>query len=443
MNASEMIRRITFSKAYEFLDRDPEQNFSKLIDWLEKLDKKGYVARLLPMIRKYADDPNSNWYKLAHSVWEDVDGEVRKTLFTDFLINGNALENERLMENRKKYQCNIPWVIMMDPASTCSPGRGGDPAARQLNLSFDEMDSIVEQGKMLGTCFYVFSGGEPLERREELIALCNKNSDCVFMCLTGGTLIDEEFAGEMLRVRNLIPAIRIDGFREETDRRRGEGTYDKLCASMEILKRNRLLFGIIRSYAAENCETVGSETFFDAAIGWGAKFAWFTPYLPVGRTGEPARMASAAQREYLYRQIHAFRQTKPLLTLNVWNDGAFIGGCVAAGKGYCHVSAKGDIEPCASLHYSDSNIRDKSLLEAFQSPLFMAFYSNQPFQPNLLRPCPLLDEPERLTEIVGGARSTHLCEPENVESLAEKCVKQAEEWKPVADRLWQEAGHPL
>ena len=181
MNASEMIRRITFSKAYEFLDRDPEQNFSKLIDWLEKLDKKGYVARLLPMIRKYADDPNSNWYKLAHSVWEDVDGEVRKTLFTDFLINGNALENERLMENRKKYQCNIPWVIMMDPASTCSPGRGGDPAARQLNLSFDEMDSIVEQGKMLGTCFYVFSGGEPLERREELIALCNKNSDCVFM----------------------------------------------------------------------------------------------------------------------------------------------------------------------------------------------------------------------------------------------------------------------
>ena len=38
---------------------------------------------------------------------------------------------------------------------------------RQLNLSLEDLDSIVIQGKKLGTYMYIYTGGEPLVRKEE------------------------------------------------------------------------------------------------------------------------------------------------------------------------------------------------------------------------------------------------------------------------------------
>ena len=112
----------------------------------------------------------------------------------------------------------------------------------------------------------------------------------------------------------------------------------------------------------------------------------------------------------------------------------------AGGRRYLHINAKGDIEPCAFIHYSDSNIHERTILEALQSPLFMQYHKNQPFNENMLRPCPLLDNPGRLTKMVklSGAGSTDYIEPENVESLSAKCLPAAEKWALTADRLWNE-----
>lgn len=52
------------------------------------------------------------------------------------------------------------------------------------------------------------------------------------------------------------------------------------------------------------------------------------------------------------------------------------------------------------IHYSDSNIREKTLLEVLQSPLFMAYHDGQPFNENHLRPCPMLENPELLREMI-------------------------------------------
>jgi len=103
-----------------------------------------------------------------------------------------------------------------------------------------------------------------------------------------------------------------------------------------------------------------------------------------------------------------------------------------------HINANGDIEPCAFIHYSDSNIRDKTLLEAYRSPLFMEYRRNQPFNHDMLRPCPLLDNPARLAQMVkkSGAKSTDLVHPENVDDLTAKCVTAAKEWAPVAKKIW-------
>ena len=149
-------------------------------------------------------------------------------------------------------------------------------------------------------------------------------------------------------------------------------------------------------------------------------------------------IATAEQREFMYHQIRAFRKTKPLFTMDFWNDGEFVNGCIAGGRYYLHINANGDIEPCAFIHYSDSNIHEKTLLEAYQSPLFMGYRLSQPFNENHLRPCPLLDNPGALTRVVEGAQaeSTDMQNPENVRDLSAKCACAAASWAPVADRLW-------
>lgn len=48
---------------------------------------------------------------------------------------------------------------------------------------------------------YIYTGGEPMVRKRDLITLCERHPDCEFLSFTNGTLIDEEFCMEMLRVK--------------------------------------------------------------------------------------------------------------------------------------------------------------------------------------------------------------------------------------------------
>jgi MoaA/NifB/PqqE/SkfB family radical SAM enzyme len=174
-------------------------------------------------------------------------------------------------------------------------------------------------------------------------------------------------------------------------------------------------------------------------IAKGAKFAWFFTYIPVGTDAAEELIATADQREYMYNQVRKFRNSKPIFTMDFWNDGEYVNGCIAGGKCYLHINANGDIEPCAFIHYSDSNIHEKTLLEAYKSPLFMQYTENQPFNENHLRPCPLLDNPEKLENIViaSAAKSTDMKHPEDVHNLCKKCKRTSENWAVTAERLWK------
>nr|WP_325185160.1 radical SAM protein [uncultured Oscillibacter sp.] len=441
MAIKETLQVAAIKQAYAYLDKDPDANLPKLMDLVEKMDVSGAYSGQLQQVRQALSDPQNNWYRLVRSLWDDVDDRVRGKLFENFVINANFLWAPRREAAMEKYGCNIPWAILMDPTSACNLHCTGCWAAEygnRLNMDLETLDSIIFQAKELGIHMFLYSGGEPLMRKKDIIALCERHSDCVFTSFTNGTLIDEAFADEMLRVGNFVPAISVEGFEEGTDFRRGQGTFARVQAAMELLHRKKLPFGVSCCYTSQNYEMIGSEEYFDWMVEMGAKFCWFFTYMPVGCGAPTDLMATAAQREYMYRQVRKFRETKPLFTMDFWNDGEYVGGCIAAGRNYLHINANGDIEPCAFIHYSDSNIKDKTLLEAFQSPLFMAYREGQPFSDNLLRPCPLLDNPGALAGMVErtGAHSTDLQLPENVRDLTEKCREKAEKWKPTADWLW-------
>ena len=434
----------------DYAIKNPEDNIPKLMNWADRLDEA--MGNNFPNQRKVVrervvDDPGSNWYQLLMSLLRDVDPDVFKTIFTNFIVNANLVGAKRQKEMRAKYNCNIPWAILLDPTSACNLHCIGCWAAEygnRLNLTFDELDSIVTQGKELGTFVYLFTGGEPLVRKKDIIALCEKHNDCVFISFTNGTLIDDAFAEEMLRVKNFIPAISLEGFEEATDGRRGEGTYGHVTCAMKILREHRLPFGISACYTSANTASIMSEEFMDFIIESGAYFIWFFHYMPVGNDATPELLPSPEQREYVYHKIRdEYRNTKAIFAIDFQNDGEYVGGCIAGGRLYFHINANGDCDPCAFIHYADSNIREKTLLEALRSPLFQGYHDNQPFNENLLRPCPMLENPDAIEHLVAesGAHSTDLQSPEPVEHLTAKTHSYADNWADTAERLWVCSGH--
>jgi MoaA/NifB/PqqE/SkfB family radical SAM enzyme len=308
-----------------------------------------------------------------------------------------------------------------------------------LNLTLEDLDSIVRQGKELGTYMYIYTGGEPLVRKKDVIRLCEMHPDCEFLCFTNGTLIDEQFCQEMIHVKNFVPALSLEGFEEANDGRRGKGMYQKVLNAMSLLKQHKLPFGISTCYTSKNVDDVSSEKYFDLMIDSGALFVWFFHYMPVGNDAAVELMPKPQQREMMYNRIRGYRETKPIFSMDFQNDAEFVGGCIAGGRNYLHINAKGDVEPCVFIHYSNANIHEVSLLDALKSPLFMAYHDGQPFNDNMLRPCPMLENPEALRKMVkdAGAVNTDYQSLESVDHLCDKTTPYAENWISTAERLWQ------
>ena len=442
MNLSTTMKKLGIEQIMKYLYKDPEVYLPKLMDWADDFSG-GDFASQRRAIRDAIENPDSPYYAFIRHMIRDVDQEVLTTVAVNFFINAN-LTGWHLQEiYRKKYNCNIPWAILLDPTSACNLHCTGCWAAEygnRLNLTFEEIDDIIRQGKNMGIYMYIYTGGEPMVRKNDLIRLCEKHSDCIFLAFTNGTLIDEKFADEMLREKNFVPAISLVGFQEATDGRRGQGVYGKATQAMELLHRKKLLYGISSCYTRVNFESITSEAYYDSLIEMGAYFIWYFHYMPVGNDASPELLPTAEQRTEMYHRIRRYRATKPLFAMDFQNDAEYVGGCIAGGRRYLHINANGDIDPCVFIHYSDSNIREKTLLEAMRSPMFMAYHDGQPFNDNMLRPCPMLENPEKLRAMVAasGAHSTDLQSPETAEHLCAKCDAYAAAWAPRAEALWKD-----
>lgn len=442
MSVSTTVKKYGIEQAIKFMYKDPEKNLPKLIDWADAFCKGRFPGQRAA-IRRAIEDPTYPYYDFIRHMMNEVDHDVLTTIVVNFFINANMVGCEKQEKLREEHNCNIPWAILLDPTSACNLHCTGCWAAEygnKLNLTFDEIDDIIRQGKDMGVYMYIYTGGEPLVRKADLIKLCEKHDDCIFLAFTNGTLIDEKFADDMLRVKNFVPAISLEGFEEATDSRRGDGVYSKATHAMNLLRERKLLYGISSCYTRANFESITSEEYYDSLIRMGAYFIWYFHYMPVGNDASPELLPTPEQRTEVYRRIRRYRAEKPLFAMDFQNDAEFVGGCIAGGRTYLHINANGDVDPCVFIHYSDSNIREKTLLETMKSPLFMAYHDGQPFNDNMLRPCPMLENPEKLRAMVksSGAHSTDLQSPETVDHLCAKCDRYAAEWKPTADKLWAE-----
>lgn len=431
----------------KYINKDPEnreKSLLKIVDLTEGFAKDRFKPESYEAARRMIQDKDGKWMQYVNRIFDEVSPNVIKktamNLGFEAMLNGTKI----MHESREKYQCNIPWLILMDPTSACNLHCTGCWAAEYghtLSLSYDELDSIITQGKELGIYFYMYTGGEPLVRKADIIKLCEKHNDCAFHAFTNGTLVDDAFCEEMERVGNLSLSISLEGYEEVNDGRRGNGVFDKVMKAMDTLKAHGQIFGTSICYTRANIDTVTSDEFLDMIIEKGCRYAWYFHYMPVGNDAAVELMPTKEQREYMYHRIREIRGMaggKQIFAFDFQNDGEYVGGCIAGGRNYCHINPNGDVEPCVFIHYSSANIKEVSLLDALRQPLFMAYRDGQPFNHNHLRPCPMLENPEKLREMVErtGAKSTDMQSPESVEHLCAKCDAYAAEWAGKAEELW-------
>ena len=446
MSLTQTAERTALYKLIDYVDEDPEARIPKIMDTIDRYTPASVFPTQRAAFRS-AIDSKSNWYELILKAFH-LNPEVRRRLLKTLIVDANILAWPEQEKAREKYQCNIPWAILLDPTSACNLRCTGCWAAEYghaLNLSFDDICSIIDQGRELGCHIYIYTGGEPLVRKDDLIRICEKYPDCAFLCFTNATLIDEAFCQDMIRVANFVPAISAEGNEHTTDARRGDGTYAKIERAMDLLRKHELPFGISACWTRANADAIATEENMDWMIEKGALFCWYFHFMPVGRAASAELMPTPEQRERMYRFVREMRGKKPLFTMDFQNDGEYVGGCIAGGRRYLHINAAGDVEPCVFIHYSNANIHEVSLLDALRSPLFMKYYEGQPFNTNHLRPCPMLENPDDLPRMVAqtGAHSTDLVEQESPEQLREKTAPAAAAWKPVAERLWADETDPM
>ena len=417
-----------------------------LIGFVEKIMKGAWSDGSFETLRQIASNQDSKWARYADRIIKDSDPKILSSFLLNAAYEGGFRGYRTAQELSKQYQCNIPWIILMDPTSACNMHCTGCWAAEyghKQNLSYEVMDKVLTEGKELGIHACLLTGGEPLVRKKDILRLCEKHQDVAFHAFTNGTLIDDAFCQDLLQVGNFFVSVSIEGFEAANDGRRGEGHFEKAIHAMELMHSYKIPFGVSICYTSKNYLDVTSDEFLDMLIGKGCAFAWYFHYMPVGMNASTELLLTPEQRVYMknrVREIRGLEGGKEIFAIDFQNDGEFVNGCIAGGRLYCHINAAGDVEPCVFIHYSGANINEKSLLDCLRQPLFLKYHEGQPFNKNHLRPCPMLENPDILQRIVqeSGARSTDLEAPESAEHLCGKCVEYAKNWAPVAKQVWQD-----
>ena len=121
LTLKEKLQAAGLKTVISYVDKDPDQNIPKIVDWLLKHDIGGdSLTPQVRVIKKYINDKDNNWYKLIKSLWTDCDDGIRRKLFENFIINAGMLGPKKQLKVKEKYNCNVPWAILLDPTSACN-----------------------------------------------------------------------------------------------------------------------------------------------------------------------------------------------------------------------------------------------------------------------------------------------------------------------------------
>ncbi|MBM4322498.1 MAG: radical SAM protein [Deltaproteobacteria bacterium] len=444
MNSSSTLKRsaqIKFTTlALSFISGSSKENLIGFTRLIEKIPQKDSYRKKIGSIRDLFEKDHP-FLEIARRVLKETNAK-QKEILIQFLFNQFLEGTNRRKEFAKEAGFYPPRAILISPTMRCNLNCYGCYAgdySKEGELEGKEIDRIIDEAEEMGIHLVVVLGGEPF-LRQDLFDICKRHPQTLFHVFTHGGFLNEATVEKISDLGNIAPAISLEGYEEETDRRRGKGHFQKVMKGMDLLKEAKVLFASSLTQTRENTDLLTSDGFIDFLIEKGAILTWYFMCLPVGRNPDIQWMPTPQQRDQLRQTLPRFRATKPILFVDFWNDGRMTNGCMAGGRMYCHINARGDVEPCVFCHFATDNIKGKSLLEVLDSPFFREIRSRQSNNENLLRPCMLIDRPEIAREMASrpGVYFTHAGAESFYQDLAGVMDRYTEEYGTIADPVWEE-----
>lgn len=266
-------------------------------------------------------------------------------------------------------------------------------------LRSEEWEKVFKEAEEIGVSFILLAGGEPLLRRD-VLKRASLHKDILFPVFTNGVYVDEEYFELFDDSRNLLPVLSIEGDEKITDERRGEGVFAKQAENMKRMKERDMIFACSITVTSENLKEVTGDAFLKDTEERGCKAVIFVEYVPVSKESEHLAL-NEEEQTYLRDRIAELRSTDEGMVLVAFpGDEKSSDGCIAAGRGFFHISSHGDAEPCPFSPYSDLNIRDVSLLEALDSRLFTRLRNEGVLKEDHKGGCVLFEKREEVERII-------------------------------------------
>ncbi len=276
---------------------------------------------------------------------------------------------------RAKWQrdgVNIPPIIIFSVTTRCNLSCSGCYAQAlhppsENEMSEAEIRRMMSEARELGVSFFVIAGGEPF-LRPEIMEIMKDFPEILFLVFTNGLLIDQEMLGRFKKQRNVVPMVSLEGHADDTDGRRGEGVHQFLQKLIGKLRKQGIFFGTSLTITRPTFNTLTGHQFVKNLVQAGCRFFLYLEYTPTVQ-GTEELVLTSVERARLMSLTDSFRREFSALFFAIPGAEAEVGGCLAAGRGFVHVTAEGDMEPCPFASFSDSNLRDSSLKDALQSRL--------------------------------------------------------------------------
>lgn len=323
---------------------------------------------------------NNSIRNMMTNAYKAVLSNPRESLFVLKMQRAVAKAEKRRKKFLEAEGINIPPFLISSIATDCNLtckgcyARANDICGTKNNevrkeLSAEQWKQIFTEGTQMGISFNLLAGGEPLLRKD-VIKAAGEVKDMLFPIFTNGTVISDTYIDLFSKNLNLIPILSLEGCKESTDDRRGQGVFNRVIGSMELLKEKALFYGTSITVTSENIDSITSPSYINLLKDLGCKIIFYVEYVPT-EAGTNHLALNEEGIKKMEENLEKLREEfKEILFLSFPGDEKAMGGCLAAGRGFMHINPEGKAEACPFSPYSDRNVAELGLKEALKSPFF-------------------------------------------------------------------------
>lgn len=307
----------------------------------------------------------------------------------------------------------VPTLIMFSPTNWCNLNciKCYPESSKEESkiLQYSTIDQAIQEGKEKWAMpYFSISGGEPIDHA---IDIAERHPQELFQVYTNGTLITNEKAEKIAQLGNLFPLISTEGTKEETDRIRGRGVYDKITSAMDTLTEHSVVWGVSFTLTSRNADVYETNFLYDI-IDRGAMLGRFLTYMPTGRNSDFSKVPSKEQRKKQGEALRALEKEKRFfLPIDYLNNPGLVEGCGAAGLRYVNIDPAGDVYPCVFIDkpaqynltkaYEGEYLEVNNLEDILVKDTVMNLTRSVARKRDSSECCLVIDKPEELKEAYG------------------------------------------